>query len=71
MKKYEEKFIENLTQLLEEKKMSGKDLAESIGMSPVTIYRFLNSHSYPDLDAIIKIGDYFHVSIDWMIGRSL
>ena len=47
-----------------------KALSEDIGITDVTLSRYMTGHRTPDLPYIIKIAEFFGVSIDWLIGFS-
>lgn len=63
-----EKFIYRLTVLMEDFNMSQIDLAKKIGISNVTISRYLSGGRIPRLDVIAKIAYAFNVSIDYLLG---
>lgn len=58
-----------LKDLLESHDLSQRQLAKEIGVSNVTIYRIVHGQENVMLDVLIKLADYFGVSIDWLVGR--
>ena len=46
------------------------DLAEKVGISNVTISRYLSGDRIPRLDVIARIASVFGVSIDYLLGIS-
>ncbi len=46
------------------------DLAREADISAATLSRYLSDKRKPDLEYLIKIANYFNVSLDWIIGRS-
>lgn len=61
-------FIQNLDNLLSRNKMSRSDLAKAIGLSPSTINAWFNrSCDNVSLKSLIKISEYFGVSIDELV----
>ena len=58
-----------LKDLLASHDITQRELARSIGVSNVTIYRILIGQGDVMLNTVIAIADYFNVSIDWLIGR--
>lgn len=52
-----------LKDLLKEKNVSGKDLAESVNVSPNTISRIAKGVSFPSGDLLKKIADELDVDI--------
>lgn len=63
-------FQERLKQLIDSQGKNLHDLAYGLNMSPPTLSRYLTGTRKPDIDYIIKIAEYFHVSIDWLVGAS-
>lgn len=53
-----------------ERKVTQRDIAEGIGVSPVSIQRFEYGTVRPSLDTLIALADYFDVSLDYLVGRS-
>lgn len=53
-----------------ERKVTQKDIAEAIGVSPVSVQRFEYGSVRPSLDTLIALADFFDVSIDYLVGRS-
>ena len=51
-----EKFSYRLTVLLDENNMKQTELAKKVGISNVTICRYLTAERIPRLDVVIKIG---------------
>ncbi len=43
-------------------------VATSIGTSTATIYRWLNNKTYPTLEYLIKLADYFGCTVDYLVG---
>ena len=63
-------FSQRLRQLREEKKLKQSDMAELMGMKTRNYQRC----EYGEIDApgssLIFLGDYFHVSADYLLGRT-
>ena len=53
-----------------ERKVTQRDIAEGIGVSPVSIQRFEYGTVRPSLDTLIALADYFDVSLDYLVGRT-
>ena len=62
------KFSYNLVSLMEENNMKQNVVAEKIGVSEVTISRYISGKRTPRLDIIIKIANLFKVSTDYLLG---
>lgn len=56
--------------LREDADMRQIDLANAVGIDQRTISNYETGKSYPDSFALIKLADYFHVSIDYLVGRT-
>ena len=63
-------FQNNFKTLLENRGMTARDASFALGMSPATLSRYLNGLRIPDLEYVIKIAQFFKVSIDWLVGLS-
>ena len=56
--------------LREDADMRQIDLANAVGIDQRTISNYETGKTYPDSFALIKLADYFHVSIDYLVGRT-
>lgn len=56
--------------LREDANMRQIDLADAVGIDQRTISNYETGKTYPDSFALIKIADYFNVSIDYLVGRT-
>ena len=56
--------------LREDANMRQIDLAQAVGIDQRTISNYETGKTYPDSFALIKIADYFKVSIDYLVGRT-
>ncbi len=61
---------ERLIALRKEKGLTQKNLADFLGIAPVSWQRFEYGTSKPKLENIIALADYFDVSIDYLVGRT-
>lgn len=61
-------FREHLRQLMQARNLSAKALGEEINVAPATLSRYLSGNRTPDLPYVVKISQYFSVSIDWLLG---
>ncbi len=58
-----------LKELREQKKTSAKSVAESLNM-PYTTYRnYETERNEPTIESLIKLADYYNVTVDYLIGR--
>lgn len=63
-------FSERLTQLIQDRHVQKKDLAESLGITYRQLRRYETGEYNPDFDGLIKLADFFNVSLDYLVGRS-
>ena len=64
------KMIKNLKILRQEKGISQQQLADVILVSQQSVNKYENHDVEPDIDVLIKIADYFDVSLDYLVGRT-
>lgn len=62
------KFSERFRQLKDENKLTLKELSEALEISIPNLSYYMKDRE-PNYDTLIKISDYFNVSIDWLVGR--
>lgn len=58
-----------LKELRKERGLKQKDLATVLQVAPQSIGYYENLINKPDPEMLIKIADYFNVSIDYLLGR--
>ena len=61
-------FGERLKSLRNQNKKTQKELAKELGISPASIIYYEKAQKMPTIDTVIKIANYFHVSLDWLSG---
>ncbi len=59
-----------ISELRQDHKMNQKDLAKILNVSIATISHYESGINSPDIATIIKIADYFGVSVDYLLGRT-
>lgn len=59
-----------LRELRLEQKMTQQRLALELCMSQNTVSRYENGEREPGLADLIRIADYFNVTVDYLIGRT-
>ena len=59
-----------LIELKEKNKVLQKDIAKSVGLSLRSYQRYEYGERNPTSDILIKLADYFDVSIDYLVGRT-
>ena len=63
-------MLDNLKLLRSASGISQKTLADSIGISQQSVNKYENHNIEPDIATLSRIADYFHVSIDYLVGRT-
>ena len=61
---------DRLRELRKSKGITQKALAHAIGMSTSGIQNYELKTRIPNVEVLIKLADYFDVSVDYLIGRS-
>ena len=64
------RFARILQDLREDRDISRKDLALALNISVSTLGMYEQGRREPNIDMLIKIANYFDVSIDFLVGRS-
>ena len=59
-----------LKELRKKKNISQLRLATELNTTQNTISRYETGEREPGIDELIKIADYFNVSVDYLIGRT-
>lgn len=63
-------FAECLQELREDRNVSRKELAAFLNISVSTLGMYEQGRREPNIDMLIKLADYFNVSLDFLVGRS-
>lgn len=61
---------QTINTLLAEQNKRQKDLAKELGVTDNTISYFVSGSRTPNLEQITTIADFFHVSTDYLLGRT-
>lgn len=64
------KMVNRIKELREDKDLRQSDLAKFTGIDQRTISNYETGKSRPDSYALIKLADFFQVSIDYLVGRT-
>ncbi|MGX7149899.1 helix-turn-helix domain-containing protein [Enterococcus ureasiticus] len=59
-----------IKELREAKKMTQKELAEFLNVTPQAVSKWERNKSYPDLDTLVKLSQYFQISTDKILGNT-
>lgn len=66
-------FADRIDDLISEKKKEGMTeggIAKALGIQPPTLTAYKNGDRRPNFDILLRIAEYFDVSLDWLAGRS-
>ena len=66
----EHKFFERLSELRMESNLSRAQLAEKLSVSVRLISYWENGQRECDFDMLLKIAEFFSVSVDYLLGRN-
>ena len=61
--------MNRIRDLREDRDLRQSDLAKMVGIDQRTISNYETGKSNPDSDALIRLADFFNVSIDYLVGR--
>lgn len=64
-------FGENLRTLIEERKLTQKEVAKHLNIAPSTLGSYVQNVREPDFATIKLIAEYFDVSIDYLLDYNL
>lgn len=65
-----ETFHQRFKQLVEESDMSQAEIARQTSMTHAMVWHLCEGRSVPSVGRLISICDFFHLSADWLLGRS-
>lgn len=58
-----------LLELRQEKKLTQKDVAKVLGITPVGYNGYENNNRKPSIETLIKLADFYNVSLDYLCDR--
>lgn len=64
-------FSRRMRKLRCDRNMSVADVANGIGVSRITVYKYENGEILPNLFTAYCIAELFNVSIDFLVGREV
>lgn len=59
----------NLTKYREQFGITQRKLAFDLGIPPTTLNKYENNLTEPNISTLVKLADYFHITIDELVGR--
>ena len=63
-------FSDRIVQLKNERKLLQKDIASSVGLSLRAYQYYEKGQKEPTLSVLLRLADYFDVSLDYLVGLS-
>lgn len=63
-------FALRLKELRTKRGLTMEQLGNDIGITRASISNYENEQKKPSLDIVIRLADYFQVSIDYLVGRT-
>ena len=63
-------FADNLSDVIYESGKSIREISEETGISTGMLSKYQNDVAEAGIDKLAKLADYFHVSTDWLLGRT-
>lgn len=66
----ENEFPKRLQKLREQERKSRRVLSELCGLPDSAIKRYERGEIKPNVESLVAIADHFHVSIDYLLGRT-
>lgn len=67
---YDSAFATRLRNLISENNISKNQLSEEIGVSRQAISQYCDGSTIPNADKLLKIAEFFNVSLDYLVGRT-
>lgn len=62
-------FLPKIKELRKEKKATQQEIANLLGITRGAYANIENGRREPDIETLIKLADYFHVSVDYLLDR--
>lgn len=63
-------IVEKILSLMQREHITAYGLEKTLGLSNAAIASWRAGRAKPSADALVKIADYFNVSVDYLLGRS-
>ena len=61
--------MEKLRELRIADKKRSEEIAQLLGITVQSYYRYENGQNEPNIETLKVLADYYHVSIDYLVGR--
>lgn len=63
-------MVKNLKLLRESRGISQQKLADAVGLTQQSINKYENHKIEPDIETLIRIADFFHTTVDYLVGHT-
>ena len=63
-------FQKNLIEQRKLNNLTQKQMADYLGIAQPSYIRYENGSAEPTLENLVKLADYFDVSVDYLLGRT-
>lgn len=63
-------FPERIVEIKKSRNLLQKDIAEAIDITVRNYQRYEKGEQQPTLPILVRLADYFDVSLDYLVGRS-
>ncbi|AHD04679.1 helix-turn-helix domain-containing protein [Paenibacillus larvae] len=63
-------FQSRFKELKDAKNVTYKEIADLLGLKVRAVQTYTEPNRFPDCPGLIKLADYFDVSLDYLVGRS-
>ncbi|RYL93472.1 helix-turn-helix domain-containing protein [Sporolactobacillus sp. THM7-4] len=63
------RLLNRFIQLRKEKKLTIQNIADLLGIAKSTYASYETGYRQPPIDALIKIADFYQISLDTLVGR--
>lgn len=60
-----------LKKLMAETGVTQKQVADAIGVTEPAMNHYINGRREPNIEMLCKLADFFHVSVDYLVGRDV
>ena len=57
--------------LIERDGLNKKEVAKNLNIAPSTLSGYINNKRQPDCVTLTKMADYFHISVDYLLGHEV
>lgn len=63
-------YGERISELREKRQLTQEELAKQLSISRASLSHYEKNRRVPDYEVLLKIADFFNVTVDYLIGRT-